>query len=69
MDAIKTAAAAAVGDTVVMTHTKYRIREIEGGTAQLADAGPNWRRSPIVGAVRVSALRWDSIPAVCRVAG
>lgn len=55
-----------VGDPVVLTHSKYRITAIHEGTARLADAGPNWRRTGDVGAVRLDYLAWDPVAGLWR---
>ena len=57
-----------VGDAVVVDGLKHRIRAVDGGSVELSVSGPNWKRSPVVSTVAASALRWDAIPEVWRVA-
>ena len=60
----------APGDALVDDGAKYRIREITeiGATAiaQLAAAGPSWKRTPVVAATDVHQLAWDRVAAVWR---
>ncbi len=64
------------GEAVVIDGVKHRIRgfsveAIRGervGVAHLAKAGPTWRVARIEHRVAVSALRWDHVAGVWRLA-
>lgn len=64
------APALGVGDAVVDDGVKYRVREIteigQTAMAQLAAAGPSWKRTAIVRNADVHQLEWDRVAAVWR---
>lgn len=62
------------GSAVVVDGVKYRVRELIAfrdspapATVRLVEAGPSWRRSPIVRSVGVDRLELDGVVGVWRV--
>jgi hypothetical protein len=56
----------AIGDAVVDDGIKYRIRQLTPHAAHLAEAGPSWRRGPIIALADPGRLVWDKVPALWR---